>query len=97
MLDGGLVAALLQSAKGKKLMSRSMNLLAPEHRWALLPAIAGKSMSKSKSKSKIEGSISLLLLASYVMWTDALDSSDVLLSYSITSLAHNHHTDITLF
>tara|TARA_B110000090_G_C13146035_1_gene355737 strand:+ start:82 stop:351 length:270 start_codon:yes stop_codon:yes gene_type:complete len=28
-----------------------------------------------------------ILLSSYVMWSCALDSSDVLLSYSITSLA----------
>lgn len=33
-LEGGLVAAILQTAKGKKLMSRSINLLIPEQRWA---------------------------------------------------------------
>ena len=31
-LDGGHVAAILQTPKGKQLMSRSMKLLAPEHR-----------------------------------------------------------------
>ena len=31
-LEGGLVAAILQTAKGKKLISRSINLLFPEHR-----------------------------------------------------------------
>ena len=31
-LEGGLVAAILQTAKGKKLMSRSINLLVPEQR-----------------------------------------------------------------
>lgn len=31
-LEGGLVAAILQTAKGKKLMSRSINLLIPEQR-----------------------------------------------------------------
>ena len=33
-LEGGLVAAILQTAKGKKLMSRSINLLIPEQRYA---------------------------------------------------------------
>ena len=33
-LEGGLVAAILQTAKGKKLMSRSINLLIPEQRLA---------------------------------------------------------------
>lgn len=32
-LEGGLVAAILQTAKGKKLMSRSINLLIPEQRY----------------------------------------------------------------
>ena len=32
LLEGGLVAAILQTAKGKKLMSRSINLLIPEQR-----------------------------------------------------------------
>lgn len=41
-LEGGLVAAILQTAKGKKLMSRSINLLPPEHRWALLPVILAR-------------------------------------------------------
>lgn len=31
-LDGALVAALLQTSKGKKLMSRSLQMLPPEHR-----------------------------------------------------------------
>jgi hypothetical protein len=41
-LEGGLVAAILQTAKGKKLMSRSLALLPPEQRWALLPVILAR-------------------------------------------------------
>ena len=35
-LEGGLVAAILQTAKGKKLMSRSIKLLEPEKRFVLI-------------------------------------------------------------
>jgi hypothetical protein len=41
-IDAGLIAAILQSSKGKKLMSRSLKLLVPQHRWALVPAILSK-------------------------------------------------------
>jgi hypothetical protein len=41
-LEGGLVAAILQTPKGKKLMSRSINLLMPEQRWALIPVIMAR-------------------------------------------------------
>jgi len=42
MLEGGLVAAILQTSKGKRLLSRSIQLLPPNHRWALLPAILSR-------------------------------------------------------
>jgi hypothetical protein len=48
-LDTGLVAAILQSSKGKKLMSRSIKLLLPEHRWALVPAILSKVLQTNSS------------------------------------------------
>eukprot|EP01035_Chromulina_nebulosa_P017710 gene17710-23302_t len=41
-LEGGLVAAILQTSKGKRLLSRSIQLLPPNHRWALLPAILSR-------------------------------------------------------
>lgn len=47
-LDGGHVGAILQTPKGKQLMSRSMKLLAPEHRWALLPVILARIFMSSK-------------------------------------------------
>ncbi len=39
LLEGGLVAAILQTTKGKKLMCRSIELLDDEQRWALTPVI----------------------------------------------------------
>lgn len=36
IIDGGLVAALLQTAKGKKLISRTFRLLEPEQRYAAM-------------------------------------------------------------
>lgn len=41
-LDGGLVAALLQTSKGKRLLSRSFELLPPNYRWILIPAIVAR-------------------------------------------------------
>ena len=41
-LEGGLVAAILQTAKGKKLMGRTIKLLEPEKRWALMPVILAR-------------------------------------------------------
>jgi len=41
-LDGGHVGAILQTTIGKKLMTRSLKLLTPPHRWALLPVILAK-------------------------------------------------------
>jgi len=41
-LDGGHVGAILQTTIGKKLMCRSLKLLIPPHRWALLPVILAK-------------------------------------------------------
>jgi hypothetical protein len=53
-LEGGLVAAILQTAKGKKLMSRSINLLPPEQRWALLPVILARVLQLDPSEQPIE-------------------------------------------
>ena len=50
-------------------------------------------MSKYKSKSK--GPFFSVLLTSCVMWSGALDSSDVLLSYSIIIIA-SHITTILI-
>ena len=43
-LDGGHVGAILQTNIGKKLISRSLKLLSPPHRWALLPVILAKTL-----------------------------------------------------
>lgn len=48
-LEASVVAVIMQSAKGKKLLSRSINLLAPEHRWALLPVVIARLLSSDPS------------------------------------------------
>jgi len=53
-LEGGLVAAILQTAKGKKLMSRSINLLPPEQRWALLPVILARVLQLDPAEQSAE-------------------------------------------
>ena len=53
-LEGGLVAAILQTAKGKKLMSRSINLLPPEQRWALLPVILARVLQLDPAEQTAE-------------------------------------------
>eukprot|EP01038_Epipyxis_sp_PR26KG_P005711 gene5711-7883_t len=50
-LDGGHVGAILLTAKGKKLMSRSIRLLAPAHRWALVPVILSRILQASSTSS----------------------------------------------
>jgi len=42
VLEGGLVAAILQTTKGKKLMCRSIELLDDEQLWALTPVILAR-------------------------------------------------------
>ena len=42
ILEGGLVAAILQATKGKKLMYRSIELLDDEKRWTLIPVILAR-------------------------------------------------------
>lgn len=53
-LEGGLVAAILQTAKGKRLLSRSLQLLPPDHRWALLPAILARILQVDPSEQQEE-------------------------------------------
>ena len=50
------VAIILQSAKGKKLMSRSFSLLEPVQRWALLPAIITRLLLQHNNSSSSSGS-----------------------------------------
>ena len=66
-LEGGLVAAILQTSKGKKLMSRAIKLLVPEHRWALLPVILARLFQtpvkeQSEEEQKIEQTLLKILI-----------------------------------
>ncbi len=66
-LEGGLVAAILQTSKGKKLMSRAIKLLVPEHRWALLPVILARLFQtpvkeQSDEEQKIEQTLLKILI-----------------------------------
>lgn len=66
-LEGGLVAAILQTAKGKKLMSRAIKLLVPDHRWALLPVILARLFQtpikeQSDEEQKIEQTLLKILI-----------------------------------
>lgn len=53
-LEGGLVATLMQSAKGRKLLSRSMNLLPPNQRWALIPVILARVLQSDPAEQNDE-------------------------------------------
>lgn len=53
-LEGGLVAVLLQSAKGRKLLSRCMTLLSPEYRWALIPVILARILQTDPAEQNDE-------------------------------------------
>lgn len=53
-LEGNLVAMLMQSAKGRKLLSRSMNMLPPDHRWALIPVILARILQSNPSEQSEE-------------------------------------------
>lgn len=54
LLEGGLVAAIMQTAKGKKLMSRSIELLDPEKRWALIPVMLARVLQANPSEQSAE-------------------------------------------
>ena len=54
ILEGGLVAAILQTAKGKKLMSRTIELLQPEKRWALIPVILARVLQSDPDNQSVE-------------------------------------------
>lgn len=43
-LDGRHIAAILQTSMGKKLLSRGLKLLAPNHRWTLVPVVLARIM-----------------------------------------------------
>jgi hypothetical protein len=51
VLEGGLVAALLQTIKGKKLITRSMRHLTTTQRWALTPVILARTLQAVNAKS----------------------------------------------
>lgn len=53
-VDWGLVAALLQTSKGKKLIGRSFRLLENEHRWTLLPVMLARLLQKEASDQTAE-------------------------------------------
>lgn len=53
-LDGALVAALLQTVKGKRLVSRSLNLLPPEQRWLLVPVIIARILQSQPNQQTPE-------------------------------------------
>jgi hypothetical protein len=54
LLDGGLVAALLQTTKGKKLMRRSICLLQASQRWTLLPVLVARILQRDPSEQSKE-------------------------------------------
>ena len=54
VLEGGLVAAILQTSKGKKLMSRTFELLEPEKRWALIPVILARVLQANPEEQSAE-------------------------------------------
>ncbi len=43
-LDGRHIAAILQTTMGKKLLARVLKLLAPNHRWTLVPVVLARIM-----------------------------------------------------
>lgn len=51
VLEGGLVAALLQTTKGKKLITRSMRHLTTTQRWALTPVILARTLQTVNIKN----------------------------------------------
>lgn len=54
LLDGGLVAALLQTTKGKKLMRRSICLLQANQRWTLLPVLVARILQRDPGEQSKE-------------------------------------------
>lgn len=52
VLEGGLVAALLQTIKGKKLITRSMRHLTTTQRWALTPVILARTLQTVNTKGE---------------------------------------------
>jgi hypothetical protein len=53
-LEGGLLATIMQSAKGRKLLSRALDGLTPEHRWALIPVVLARVMQSEPDKQSDE-------------------------------------------
>lgn len=52
-LDGRHIAAILQTAMGKKLLSRGLKLLNPNQRWALIPVVLAKLLMTPNSASTL--------------------------------------------
>ena len=68
-LEANIVAVIMQSAKGKKLLSRSINLLAPEHRWGLLPVVIARLLSTDpKTQSADDKEVEEKLLAAMLQF-----------------------------
>ena len=53
-IDSNLVAAILQTSKGKRLVSRCLTMLLPEQKWALLPAIIVRLLQVNPGEMKDE-------------------------------------------
>ena len=67
LLDGGLVAALLQTTKGKKLMRRSICLLQASQRWTLLPVLVTRILQRDPAEqSKEDVAVEATLLATII-------------------------------
>lgn len=54
ILDGALVAALLQTVKGKKLIARGLPIIPADERWTLLPVIVARILQKDPSEQSPE-------------------------------------------
>jgi hypothetical protein len=53
-IESNLVGAILQTSKGKRLLSRCLVLLSPEQKWALLPAIIVRILQVNPADMKDE-------------------------------------------
>ena len=54
LIDSNLVAAILQTSKGKRLVSRCLEMLLPEQTWTLLPAIIVRLLQVNPGEMKDE-------------------------------------------
>jgi hypothetical protein len=67
LLDGGLIAALLQTTKGKKLIRRSICLLQASQRWTLLPVLVARILQRDPNEQSEEDlAVEAALLATII-------------------------------